>query len=254
MKYALLIALALASTATAQCSNCQVRVQAPQTIYTTQKEMPTLAPMLPVQTYSIVETQLPLFARMAVRAEGRQAARSVRQTGRGLSYASYPAVTGVTSGGSTGAPVMLSYGSTGTPTTYSLGSTGTPAVSQPTISYGSTGTPTVTAAPVCTCSCPGCICNQSAPAAVSYAVSAAPITYAAPMQSANYLIALRSATERARLGIKGHLLSIERLAGRAVGVGWSSHNPNPATCFNNRPGDYAVARGRDGYYATKIVY
>lgn len=226
----------LAGTANAQCVNCgKVFV------------VPTLAPALPTQTYSIVEKPLPLSSRMAIRAEGRRASRALYPSVRAISY------------GSTGTPAALSYGSTGTPqqATYSFGSTGTP-----TYSLGSAGTPTVASPPVCTCGCPGCVCSATSPvtysatSSVRYA-STAQSTFqyaAAPRQSASYMVALRSATERARLGIKGHLLSIERAAGKAVGVGWSSSNPNPATCYNNRAGDYVSIRGRDGWYATKIVY
>ena len=73
--------------------------------------------------------------------------------------------------------------------------------------------------------------------------------------SSHYSIALQSATYRAQNGIKGHVLSIERQAGSRVGVGWSTHNPNPATCFwgERSRGQYAVVRGRDGYYSTLIL-
>jgi len=63
-------------------------------------------------------------------------------------------------------------------------------------------------------------------------------------------VAQQSADYRAANGIKGHT---RFESGRMAGVGFSSFNSNPATCFNNMGGDYAVARGRDGWYATRIV-
>ncbi len=300
MKYALLIVLALASTASAQCVNCQVPTLAPQ--------QATYSQVLPLQEITVAERRPSILEGMAIRQQSRQAARRA-------SFARYPSVSATYSAGSTGTPpATYSLGSTGTPqaappATYSLGSVGTYSTPAPTYSLGSTGTPSVTystpptvSAPtpacVCTpvCACVNCHCAPavfSVPATIpcincvpttpiSYSVPASPpsttysipapsITYspvpsltytiptrsfATPVRSVsyNYAIALRSATERAMRGIKGHLSSIERQAGKRVGVGWSSHNPNPSTCFNNLPGDYAVARGRDGYYATKIVY
>ena len=311
MKYALLIVLALASSATAQCVNCQVPTLAPQQATYTQSII-----SLPLQEITVAERRPSILEGMAIRQQSRQAARRA-------SFARYPSVSATYSAGSTGTlqttslgstgtystpPVTYSLGSTGTPqaappVTYSLGSTGTPTVSASTVTYslGSIGTPTVsvpTPACVCApaCACVNCNCAPAVfsvpatipcincvPAApISYSVPASPpsttysiptpsityspapsLTYTIPTRSfatpvrsvsSNYAIALRSATERAMRGIKGHLSSIERQAGKRVGVGWSSNNPNPSTCFNNLPGDYAVARGRDGYYATKIVY
>ena len=304
MKYALLIVLALASTATAQCVNCQVPTLAPQQAVVTQSIV-----SLPLQEITVTERRPSILEGMAIRQQSRQAARRA-------SFARYPSVNATYSAGSTGTPQAVSLGSVGTYSappqavyslgsvgtyqtpapTYSLGSTGTPPYS-----LGSTGTPTVsvpTPACVCTpvCACVNCHCAPAvfsvpatipcincvpaapitysipvAPPSITYLVPAAqPISYSVPTSvsysparsfatpvrsvSSNYAIALRSATERAMRGIKGHLSSIERQAGKRVGVGWSSHNPNPSTCFNNLPGDYAVARGRNGYYATKIVY
>ena len=305
MKYALLIVLALASSASAQCVNCQVPTPAPQ--------QATYSQVLPLQEITVAERRPSILEGMAIRQQSRQAARRA-------SFARYPSVSATYSAGSTGTPLTYvvppttySLGSTGTPsTTYSLGSTGTPQTAPPvtyslgstgtpaatysapasTVTYGSTGTPTVAAAPACACvncNCAPAVFSAPTTAAVPCinCVPAAPITYSVPVSppsitysvpaatsvsysipasvsyavpspvrsvSSNYAIALRSATERAMRGIKGHLSSIERQAGKRVGVGWSSHNPNPSTCFNNLPGDYAVARGRDGYYATKIVY
>jgi hypothetical protein len=293
MKYALLIVLALASTATAQCVNCQVPTLAPQQAVVTQSIV-----SLPLQEITVAERRPSILEGMAIRQQSRQAARRA-------SFTRYPSVSATYSAGSTGTLQAVSLGSVGTysappQAVYSLGSVGTYQTPAPTYSLGSTGTPTVSApTPACVCA-PACACVNcncapavfSAPATVPCinCVPAAPITYSVPTPSiiytvpttqsvsysvpvqpvsysptrsfatpvrsvsSNYAIALRSATERAMRGIKGHLSSIERQAGKRVGVGWSSHNPNPSTCFNNLPGDYAVARGRDGYYATKIVY
>lgn len=83
----------------------------------------------------------------------------------------------------------------------------------------------------CGCSMGDCNCQQAA-GTQAFSVS---------QQSANYRAANR---------IKGHT---RFEAGRMAGVGFSSFNPNPATCFNNMGGQYSVARGSDGWYATRIV-
>ena len=218
---------------------------------------------------------------------------SAGSTGTPLTYSAPPTTYSLGSTGTPQAvyssppPVTYSLGSVGTystpapSVTYSLGSTGTPTVAAPACACANCNcAPAVFSAPA-TATVPCLNCVPAAP--ITYSVPAAPpsiiysvptatsVSYVVPTQSisyspapsfatpirsvsSNYAIALRSATERAMRGIKGHLSSIERQAGKRVGVGWSSHNPNPATCFNNLPGDYAVARGRDGYYATKIVY
>jgi len=64
-----------------------------------------------------------------------------------------------------------------------------------------------------------------------------------------YEIALRSAQYRAANGIHGHT-AIE--SGQTSGVGWSTSNPQPMTCLGVDGENYAVARGRDGWYATKV--
>jgi hypothetical protein len=66
-------------------------------------------------------------------------------------------------------------------------------------------------------------------------------------------IAHASATARAALGLKGHH-AIDLSSGRRVGVGFSTNNPNPRTCFHGMPGEYASVRGRDGWYATLVVH
>jgi len=283
MKYALLVVLALTSNVSAQCVNCKVPTLAPQQAVATQ--------VLPLQEITVAERRPSILEGMAIRQQSRQAARRASFARYPSVSATYSAGSTGTPLTYSAPPTTYSLGSTGTPqaappVTYSPGSVGTYSTPAPTYSLGSTGTPTVSApTPACVCApvcaCANCNCAPavfSAPAAPCLnCVPAAPITYSVPTQStqsvsysvpaptrsfatpvrsvsSNYAIALRSATERAMRGIKGHLSSIERQAGKRVGVGWSSHNPNPATCFNNLPGDYAVARGRDGYYATKIVY
>lgn len=66
-------------------------------------------------------------------------------------------------------------------------------------------------------------------------------------------IAIQSAIYRAQNGIKGHS-RVDLGSGRRNGVGWSSHNSQPATCFwgeRNR-GAYASVKGRDGYYSALV--
>lgn len=66
-------------------------------------------------------------------------------------------------------------------------------------------------------------------------------------------IAIQSATYRAQNGIKGHS-RVDLGSGRRNGVGWSTNNSQPATCFwgeRNR-GAYASVRGRDGFYSALV--
>jgi len=63
-----------------------------------------------------------------------------------------------------------------------------------------------------------------------------------------YQVALASAQYRAANGIHGHT-GIE--SGRTSGVGYSSFDSTPTMCLGVG-GNYAVARGRDGWYATKV--
>lgn len=65
-----------------------------------------------------------------------------------------------------------------------------------------------------------------------------------------YSIALQSAQYRAERGIHGHS-PIEM--GRTAGVGWASSDSNPVTCLGRGGANYAVVRGVDGFYATKIL-
>jgi len=62
--------------------------------------------------------------------------------------------------------------------------------------------------------------------------------------------ALASAQYRAANRIKGHSYLDTH---RTSGVGWSSHNPMPATCLGVGGDNYAVAKGLDGWYASKIA-
>ena len=98
----------------------------------------------------------------------------------------------------------------------------------------------------------GCQCSRSAVNVTMYQPATPVRTVArSAWQSTAGSIAQRSAEYRAANGIKGHAMHIE--GGHMVGVGWASNNPRPATCYNNMGGDYAVVRGRDGYYATRVI-
>lgn len=65
-----------------------------------------------------------------------------------------------------------------------------------------------------------------------------------------YQVALASAQLRASTRRKGHAMSIE--AGYTTGVGFSTFDPTPSTCFGVG-GNYAVVRGADGWYSTKVL-
>ena len=69
--------------------------------------------------------------------------------------------------------------------------------------------------------------------------------------NSNYQIALRSAQYRAAHGIKRHTTIESNRLGEA-GVGWSPFDPTPETCLGTGGSGYAVARGRDGWYSTKV--
>lgn len=85
----------------------------------------------------------------------------------------------------------------------------------------------------------------------SRVAAVASVAAAVPRSFSNaYQVALASATERARTGRKGHLMSVE--AGYTTGVGYSSFNSNPDTCYGVG-GNYAVVRGADGWYSTKVL-
>lgn len=61
--------------------------------------------------------------------------------------------------------------------------------------------------------------------------------------------ALASAHYRAANRIKGHThLDTHRTSG----VGWASHDASPNTCLGRGGDAYAVARGVDGFYSTKL--
>lgn len=75
-------------------------------------------------------------------------------------------------------------------------------------------------------------------------------------ESDKYQIALASAQYRAARGIRGHVASLELVGGiRESGVGFASHDSNPATCLG-RPGRTtavcAVVRGIGGWYSTCV--
>jgi len=65
-----------------------------------------------------------------------------------------------------------------------------------------------------------------------------------------YEAALASAQYRAANRIKGHsYLDM----GRTSGVGYASHNPTPNTCLGTGGDNYAVVKGPDGWYASKLA-
>lgn len=77
-------------------------------------------------------------------------------------------------------------------------------------------------------------------------------------QSSAYAQALASAQYRAAHRIHGHCyldmgsnLMRGGHGGRS-GVGWSSSDSQPTTCLGRGGSGYAVVRGADGWYATKI--
>lgn len=65
-------------------------------------------------------------------------------------------------------------------------------------------------------------------------------------------VAIASAQYRAARGIRGHSY-IDR--GRRSGVGWSTSNRAPRTCYwgQRHRGAYASVRGRDGYYYGTLI-
>jgi hypothetical protein len=64
-----------------------------------------------------------------------------------------------------------------------------------------------------------------------------------------YQQALESAEYRAANRIKGHSYLDTH---RTSGVGWATSDPTPTTCLGRGGDAYAVARGVDGWYATKF--
>lgn len=83
----------------------------------------------------------------------------------------------------------------------------------------------------------------------SRVAAVASVAAAIPASVGNaYQVALASAQYRAANGIRNHS-PIER--GHRSGVGFSTFNPNPTTCLGVG-GNYAVVRGSDGWYSTKI--
>lgn len=65
-----------------------------------------------------------------------------------------------------------------------------------------------------------------------------------------YDVALASAQYRAANRIRGHAMHIE--SGYSTGVGFSTFNDNPATCYGVG-GNYVSVRGPDGWYSTKVL-
>ena len=104
-----------------------------------------------------------------------------------------------------------------------------------------------TAAPSCPCPVGTAVCPTGACPVVQ--APSTPVVRAAPIRSRLYEIALASAQYRAANRIHGHSY-IDRK--HTSGVGWSTHNPRPMTCLGVGGSNYAVARGSDGFYASKI--
>jgi len=65
-----------------------------------------------------------------------------------------------------------------------------------------------------------------------------------------YQTALASAQYRAANRIHGHCHIDSQTTS---GVGWASHDSMPTTCLGKGGEGYAVVRGVDGWYATKIA-
>ena len=172
--------------------------------------------------------------------------------------------TGTYRYGSSGSAAVVSYGSSGYAKTY--GSTGSAVVSygssgsavatygssgSAVASYGSTGSAVATygssgsAAVVLVAKRP----LRNRPVR-SRAVAVASVAAATPVaMSSAYQVALASAQARAASRRKGHIMSIE--AGYTTGVGFSTFDPTPMTCLGVG-GNYAVVRGADGWYSTKV--
>lgn len=152
----------------------------------------------------------------------------------------YPAVGGASGLGSSGSKVA-SLGSSGTKAA-GLASSGSHA------SYGSSGSAARKFRPLRSI-------LERAPVrvAVGTTVNLAANTANVVRDSVSnaYQVALASATQRAAMRRKGHLMSVE--AGHTVGVGWSSFDSQPNTCFGRGGDGYAVVRGADGWYSTKVV-
>lgn len=87
-----------------------------------------------------------------------------------------------------------------------------------------------------------------------YAQQQRPANVAAMWGSGRKLeVAYRSASYRAARGIRGHASSIER--GYKCGVGWSTGDSTPRTCFwgQRNQGAYVSVRGRNGYYYSTLI-
>lgn len=194
-----------------------------------------------------------------------------------LAFSSTSAAQGGSTGtyryGSSGSAAVVSYGSSGYAKTY--GSTGSAVVS-----YGSRGTAVAaygsSGSAVASYASSGSAVasyGSSGSTAVAYASSGtavrrplrtiiqnrpvrsrvaavASVAAATPVaMSSAYQVALASAQARAASRRKGHILSIE--AGYTTGVGFSTFDPTPMTCLGVG-GNYAVVRGVDGWYSTKV--
>ena len=72
----------------------------------------------------------------------------------------------------------------------------------------------------------------------------------ARLVSGAYQQALASAQYRAANRIHGHS-SLDTHC--TSGVGWSTNDPQPNTCLGRGGDNYAVAKGNDGWYASKLI-
>lgn len=91
--------------------------------------------------------------------------------------------------------------------------------------------------------CPSGACNL----AESHKSFATPIRTA---MSSSFQQALASAQYRAANRIHGHSYLDTH---RTSGVGWATSDSTPTTCLGRGGANYAVARGADGWYATKFT-
>jgi hypothetical protein len=109
---------------------------------------------------------------------------------------------------------------------------------------------------VASSACPQCGRVHAGPVArvASHAASTAGVV-ASWGSGRAYQVALESARYRAANGIKGHS-RVDLNSGMSNGVGWSTGNSTPVTCFWERrnQGAYVSVRGRDGWYSTLVLY
>lgn len=91
--------------------------------------------------------------------------------------------------------------------------------------------------------------RDRAPVRTTVAVVATTVASVPQAMGNAYQVALASAQARAASGRRGHH-PLE--SGYTTGVGFSTFDPNPRTCYGVG-GNYAVVRGADGWYSTKVL-